>query len=175
MASTGRVPSSLFSKKILHWANVCFSAHAIAQSYIHTISEPFQAARGLCDIYAIIDLECYKRARIRISLRKWSGGTGQLRIFRGNIGSIWFVDVFDAYLLVRATRMLGSVLNFNLLFKEILSFLAVKTQTFVDISSLTQSVISADPILFFTVKCFSGANTGDKRGYLRMWFMSLIH
>jgi len=53
---------SVPSKKISHRANVCFSAHAIAQLCRHTTSE---AVKGLCDLYAILILECYKCARMR--------------------------------------------------------------------------------------------------------------
>jgi len=55
--------NSVPSKKILHWANVCFSAHAVAQPCRrHTNSEVFQ---GLCHTYTILNLECYKYARMR--------------------------------------------------------------------------------------------------------------
>jgi len=36
---------SVPSKKTLHWANLCFSVHAIAQPCGHTTSEAFQAAK----------------------------------------------------------------------------------------------------------------------------------
>jgi len=49
--------------EILRWANVCFRAHGIAQPCRHTTSEASQPVKEL-----------------------WSGGTVQLRSFRGNIG-----------------------------------------------------------------------------------------
>jgi len=41
---------SVLSKKILHWANICFSARAIARPCGHTTSEAFQALKGF-EIY----------------------------------------------------------------------------------------------------------------------------
>jgi len=44
------------SKKNLHWANVAFSAHAIAQPCRHATTEAFQAIKkGLCDIYKVLN------------------------------------------------------------------------------------------------------------------------
>ena len=43
------VVRSVPSKKILHWAKVYFSEHAIAQPLRHTTTEAFQAVKGLCD------------------------------------------------------------------------------------------------------------------------------
>ena len=58
--------TSVPSKKILHWANVCFIAHAIVQPCRHTNSETFQALLRLCGIYMILNLECCcKCARMR--------------------------------------------------------------------------------------------------------------
>jgi len=53
------------SKKIVHCANVCFNAHAIAPSYRQTPSKAFEALEGLCKIYLIIHLECCKCTRMR--------------------------------------------------------------------------------------------------------------
>jgi len=51
-------------KKLLHWANVCFSEHATSQSCRHTTSETFR--KGYANIvYTISNLECCKRARMR--------------------------------------------------------------------------------------------------------------
>jgi len=57
------VTTNASSKKILHCANVCFSAHANAQPCGHTTREAFQALKGLCDIYTIVNLQCRKCAR----------------------------------------------------------------------------------------------------------------
>jgi len=49
-----KVPASAPSKKILHWANVCFiahEAHAAAQPCRLTNSEAFPTLKGLCDMY----------------------------------------------------------------------------------------------------------------------------
>jgi len=51
-------------KKILH-QTILFSAHQIAQPWRYTVSEAFQAVKAVCDIYTVLNLECYKRARIR--------------------------------------------------------------------------------------------------------------
>jgi len=51
-------------KKILH-QTIFFSAHEIAQPCRYTTSEAFQAGKGVCDIYTVLNLECYKRARKR--------------------------------------------------------------------------------------------------------------
>jgi len=40
------------------------SAHAIAQPRKHTTSEAFQALKGLCDIYTILNLEYCKCAKM---------------------------------------------------------------------------------------------------------------
>jgi len=40
-----------------------FSAHEIAQPCRYTTSEAFQAVKGVCDIYTVLNLECYKRVR----------------------------------------------------------------------------------------------------------------
>jgi len=53
-------------RKSSHWANVCFSAHAIAQPCTHTKSEALRALQRLCLIYAILNLECCKCARMRL-------------------------------------------------------------------------------------------------------------
>jgi len=48
---------SVPSKKILHWANVCFvahEAHGIAQPCRHINSEAFPTLKRLCDIYMYI-------------------------------------------------------------------------------------------------------------------------
>ena len=56
--------SSVPSEKILHWGNVCFSAHAIAQPCRRTKSEAFQALKDLCNIYTIWNLERCKCTRM---------------------------------------------------------------------------------------------------------------
>jgi len=56
---------SVFSKKILHWTNVCLSEHAIAHPCRHTTRKAFQALQGLCNIYTILSLECCSCARMR--------------------------------------------------------------------------------------------------------------
>jgi len=46
--------TSVPSKKILHWANLCFvahEAHASTQPCRHRNSEVFPTLKGLCDIY----------------------------------------------------------------------------------------------------------------------------
>jgi len=60
--------SELFSpNKILRWANSLFlSERAIAQLCRHTAtSEGFQAFKRLCGIYTILNLECWKCARMK--------------------------------------------------------------------------------------------------------------
>jgi len=54
-------PNGVPSKKILHWANVCFSEYATAQPYRCTTNKAFQAAKVLCDIYTILKLCARKR------------------------------------------------------------------------------------------------------------------
>jgi len=56
---------SVSSKKILRWAKVCFSAHAITQPCRHTNSETFQAFKGLCDLKKTLNLECCKCAKMK--------------------------------------------------------------------------------------------------------------
>jgi len=76
--------SSVPSKKILHGANVCFSAHAIAQAQ-PCIADPqtvkhFKRYKGY-EIYCIYDIK-FGMLQVRendISIRKWSGGTAHLR------------------------------------------------------------------------------------------------
>ena len=46
--------------------------------------EVFQAAKGLCDIFPILNLECCKCARMRFHCR-WSGGTVHLRTSEGTL------------------------------------------------------------------------------------------
>jgi len=89
-----KAPESVPSNKILHWANVCFSAHAIAQICEHTTSDAFREVKGLCNTYtnksstfsvgfrgisrlgsAFVFLRWFKLAHICIqvtSLNKWN-------------------------------------------------------------------------------------------------------
>jgi len=63
--------------------------HAIAQPCRHTTSEAFQALQGLCDIYIYILYDItfgmLQGRENDISLRKWSGGTAQLRTLEGTL------------------------------------------------------------------------------------------
>ena len=73
--------SSIPSKKILHWANVCFvehEAHAIAQPCRHTNSEAFPALRGYAICIYSIKFRMLEVRENETSLRKLSGGTAQL-------------------------------------------------------------------------------------------------
>jgi len=56
--------SSVPSRKILHWANVRFSAYAIAQPCGHATSVAFQTVKSLCDNIYDWDLECCKCAKM---------------------------------------------------------------------------------------------------------------
>jgi len=56
------VTSSVPSKKILHWANACFSVHAISQPCRHN---QWNTSKGLCDVYTISNLDCCKCTRMR--------------------------------------------------------------------------------------------------------------
>ena len=63
-------------KNISHWANVCFSEHAMAQPCTHTSSEGLSdksVMRYVCDI----KFGSCRNARLSL-LHKWSGGTAQL-------------------------------------------------------------------------------------------------
>jgi len=100
-------------KKILH-QTIFFSAHEIAQPCRYTTSEAFQVGKGVCDIYAVLNLECYKRARKRfISLCKLSGDTGHLR---GKTGGKTFQPMlymqFDPWFVSRKTKLLKNFLSF---------------------------------------------------------------
>jgi len=53
---TAFVIVSVPSKKILHWANVCSSAHAIAQPCRHINN---QALQELCGLYTTLNLDCF--------------------------------------------------------------------------------------------------------------------
>ena len=56
------ITSSVRCKKVLQWANICFSAHAISQT-IWTHNR-WNVSTGLCDLYTISNLECCKCARV---------------------------------------------------------------------------------------------------------------
>jgi len=78
-------PTSVPSKKILHWAKVCCSGHAVAQTCRHTTNEAFQSVKGLCNINMILNLECCKCARMRFNC---ANGLVALRSFlTGNTAS----------------------------------------------------------------------------------------
>jgi len=84
-----KVTSSVPSKEILHCANVCFiayEAHATAQPCRHTTSEAFPTLKGLCDVC----IYCIKFSMLEVhenemALRKFSGGTAQLRTLEGTL------------------------------------------------------------------------------------------
>jgi len=58
------VASSVPCKKILRWANVCFSTHSISQLCRHTTGETFPKAFAM---YTIWNFECCKCARMRFN------------------------------------------------------------------------------------------------------------
>jgi len=68
---------SVPSNEISLWANTCFGAHAIAPPCRNTNNEAFQVVKGLCDIYTLLNLECYKCAIIRFH---WANDLVVLRI-----------------------------------------------------------------------------------------------
>jgi len=47
------VTNSVPCKKILHWANICVSAHAISQARRHTTSETFRQGNAIYMRYQI--------------------------------------------------------------------------------------------------------------------------
>ena len=73
--------SSLPCKKILHWENICFSAHAIHK---HVDTQPVKrferAVRCIYDIKFGSAQELLQVPKNEISLRKCSGGSPHLRI-----------------------------------------------------------------------------------------------
>jgi len=84
----GSVPS----KKILHWANVSSSGHAIAQPCRrHTNSEAFQALQELCNVYNVKFGMLHVREN-EVSLRKRLGGTAHLRTIEGTRMAGWAIS-----------------------------------------------------------------------------------
>ena len=57
------VAISVPSKIISHWPNICSSAHAFAQRCRHTTSEVFQAVKGICDMYTLLNFGWCKFAK----------------------------------------------------------------------------------------------------------------
>ena len=76
--SRGSVPS----ESILHWANVCCSAHAIVQPCVHTTSEAFHVVKELRDVYTVWNFECCAKTRFNcanslVALRSCAPQKGQ--------------------------------------------------------------------------------------------------
>ena len=65
--------ASVPSKKILHWANLCFTARAIAQPCKRTTGEEFQEVTDK----KFATLQVHEN---EISLRTWSGGTAHAHL-----------------------------------------------------------------------------------------------
>jgi len=70
-------------KKLLHWGNVCLSAHAISQPCRHTTSETFR--KGYAIYIYDIKLGMLQVRKNEISLRKCSGSSAHLRTFKGTL------------------------------------------------------------------------------------------
>jgi len=66
-------------RKLKHWADVCFSVHAIAQPCRLTTNEVFQVVKGPSDIYSRFKSGMLRVRENEILLRKWSGGTTHFR------------------------------------------------------------------------------------------------
>jgi len=102
----GAVVLSVPSKKILHEANLPFSAHAIAQPCGHTTSEAFHAVKGLCDISRIWNSACCNCARMRFhcAVARRRGKTGRAATIQNNqtltkLQNVYFLGYFGRALL----------------------------------------------------------------------------
>jgi len=76
-------------KKISHWANVCFSAHAIARPLqTHnqwSVSSVTRAMRFIYDIkFGMLQVR-----ENEMLLRNWSGGTAHMRTLEGSLCGIY--------------------------------------------------------------------------------------
>ena len=80
------VTDSAPSKESLHWAHVCFSAHAIVQLFGHTTSKAFQTVWGPCDILHIYEIWNVANARDWHFTAQMVGWHCAIARLRGNTG-----------------------------------------------------------------------------------------
>ena len=73
------VASSVPCKKILHWANVCFSAHAISQLCRHATGETFRKGHAMYIRYEILNVANAQEWDLTAQMVWWfrAGNVGQ--------------------------------------------------------------------------------------------------